>query len=391
MKRIILSVLGVFALLLLINIIIGLLNTAWLAPWNTGPLTDEAPVKSFSGAVHVHSRNSDGSGWLETILAAGRQTDLDFILLTDHNTTALADSISGDEKPLTLIGSELSLQAGHLLLFGGPRIAEGFREQDYGGQRALLDSMENNQGFAIVAHPFHPKIAWKDTISERITGIELINADVEWRNDSPLELLRAIFSLPFFGHAMNSLLDFPTKELALLDRLAQKRPIAAIGSVDAHARIKLSKTAFWKFPSYEKNFRLVQTALVVPQYATADRATLLSALRAGHTIAGYAAFGDLRQVRVWMEDSTAVFPPGSKMTIGNGKVLRVLTPPGLPLRIRLYHNGIRIRESSSRDVRWQIDAPGAYRVAVIQMRRQFPFFSRTEIPWAFSSPFFIQP
>ncbi|HHL72814.1 MAG TPA: hypothetical protein ENJ29_09900 [Bacteroidetes bacterium] len=389
MKRAILTISAIFLLLLFINLLIGLANTALLAPWNHGARVLESPFKTLSGAVHIHSRHSDGSGWLSRIQQAARNTGLDFILLTDHNDTVLADSVSGSTEPVMLAGAELSLQAGHLLLYGGPRVRDGFREQDFGGQQALLDSMEQNSGFAIVAHPFHPKISWKDSISRRIAGIEVINADVEWRNDSPLKLLRAIFALPFYDHAMNSLLDMPHKELALLDSLSQRQPVAAIGSVDAHARIKLSKTMFWRFPSYEKNFRLVQTALVVPDSSTGDSTAVVEALKRGNTIAGYAAFGDLRQISIWLDSTDGPLPPGSVATPGEGPVLRVQTPAGYAVSVRLYQNGIRIRESNSNDIRWPVEKPGVYRVVVLQLRRQFPFLSRSEIAWAFSSPFYM--
>ena len=43
-----------------------------------------------TGALHIHSRYSDGTGTIEEILSAARGAGLDFVVLTDHDSLARA-------------------------------------------------------------------------------------------------------------------------------------------------------------------------------------------------------------------------------------------------------------------------------------------------------------
>ena len=40
----------------------------------------------YVGAIHIHSVYSDGTGKIEEIAKAAYDSDLDFIMMTDHNT-----------------------------------------------------------------------------------------------------------------------------------------------------------------------------------------------------------------------------------------------------------------------------------------------------------------
>ena len=44
---------------------------------------------SYKGAIHIHSRYSDGTGSLKQIVSAGLKSNLDFLIITDHNSLRL--------------------------------------------------------------------------------------------------------------------------------------------------------------------------------------------------------------------------------------------------------------------------------------------------------------
>ena len=71
-------------------------------------------------------------------------------------------------------------------------------------------------------------------------GIEWLNADSEWRDESFRSLARALFMYPMYGTAaLMTLLDRPVSVLERWDALTAERRIVAIAASDAHARLGL--------------------------------------------------------------------------------------------------------------------------------------------------------
>ncbi|MFQ5633179.1 MAG: PHP domain-containing protein, partial [bacterium] len=347
------------------------------------------------GAIHIHTQHSDGSGYLPEIAEAAKANNLDFLLITDHNTLALKDSAANSANPVVIIGTELSVGAGHLLAYGLQSLPEKFSEAKMGGLDTILDSIRAHNGFAIVAHPIHPKIPWKaDTISPKIDGLEILNADVEWRNDNPFAVLMAFLAYPFFDHAMNYLLDSPQHELDFWDRLLQKRQAAGIGSVDAHVRIKLGSGRYWRFPSYTKTFSLVQNAVMLrdslSSHSEIAKQQIVHAIRNGNLLFGFASLGKLGNAKIWYEDDNMVYLPGEKISFQSGRgLIKIRLPGSMPLETHLYQNGNLIASSNKVNIDWEVKKKGVYRVIVFQRRLQFPFLSRKFVPWVFSNPFYL--
>ncbi len=389
MKRTAAIILGVVFLLLLLHLLIALADAALLAPWRSGFSANELPFFPAVGVTHVHSRHSDGSGSLADIVRAARRCRLDFVWITDHNTLALRDSATTTSFPVVLIGAELSLKPGHLLEYGLPQLPD---EETFGGAAAIADSARRSGGMAFVAHPFHPKIRWRAAFPSA-AGLEILNADVEWRNDAPLELLGAIFAYPFFDHAMNLLLDRPQRELELWDRTLARRHTVGIGSVDAHARIKLSRTSYWPFPSYERTFAMIQNVLYLRKPLAGEphaaKGQILRALRSGRLAFGFAGLGDLRAAQIWLESGGGRFAPGDSVGWATAQQIRVKLPRSGRFEVALYKNGVRIARSQLHDVHWRLQGPGVYRVAVSQRRIQIRSLGRRTIPWLYANPFYV--
>ena len=387
MKRSLLVILGILFGLLVFHVLVSFLNIAFLKPWRFPQIPRTIELYPYSGAIHIHSRFSDGSGELHEIVAAAREEKLDFLWITDHNTLSLFDSSDAYQRPVLMVGAELSLKPGHVITWNAARLDAG------NASNLLLDTLD----LVIVAHPLHPKIRWKEEYPVAVDGLEILNADVEWRNDTALELIGAVFAIPFFEYAMNLLIDPPLRELRLWDSLSTYRPVSGIGSVDAHAKIKLSKTDYWKFPSYQKMFALIQNVIYrtqpLPDSPSAARTAIAEAIRAGHLIFGFAGLGDLKAVRIFARNKQHVYFPGDTLNLDPDAPaqLHVSLPPGFEFETYLYHNGVRIRQSRLSEILWNIEHPGRYRIVVHQRRLRFPLFTRKNVPWIFSNPFYVRP
>ena len=76
----------------------------------------------YVGALHIHSIFSDGSGEIQDIVKYAKEADLDFIILTDHNTLrALHEGFEHwFDNTLLLVGCEINDKENknHYLAFG---------------------------------------------------------------------------------------------------------------------------------------------------------------------------------------------------------------------------------------------------------------------------------
>jgi hypothetical protein len=371
---------------------IGIANVAFFGPVDSSPAAARAgPV--LRGVIHVHSLYSDGGGTVEEIAAAASRLGLDFVILTDHNT--LQPIYDGREgwygDVLVVCGTELSLPWGHALYIPidvPPPPTDGWPPRE-----RLSELLSDSTALTFVAHPSRRRGKWRERPLPRTTGIEIINANSEWRNDSIGELLVTAIALPFFSSAFNRLLDRPAANLALWDSLLAERPTVGIGSVDAHARIKLGRDRFWKFPSYEKVFGLVQLHLPLneplPRELPAARAALLRAIARGRLYTAYDALGDARGFEFSARVEGASFSAGDSVIADRVK-FEVRVPKGTEVKTRLLRNGKHVASSDGPEVSFVATESGAYRVEVVQLRRQLPFFRRKEMPWIFSNAIYYR-
>jgi hypothetical protein len=142
----------------------------------------------------------------------------------------------------------------------------------------VVEDVRRLGGFGIAAHPDSPKAAlrWTDT-SAPIDGIEWINADSEWRDESRAALVRA--GVEYFfrpAPALALLLDRPST-LDRWDALLRQRRVLAFGAADAHggpgSRIEDQSRTFLGtvgIPSYEASFRELGLQVVLAAPLTGD-------------------------------------------------------------------------------------------------------------------------
>jgi hypothetical protein len=115
----------------------------------------------YRGDCHVHSVRSYGGELTPEQLAAGaRESGLDFIATTEHNTSDMHGAwgrLSGDDL-LVILGQEVTTQTGHWLALG---IDPGqVVEWRYGLRQGVvdryLDQVHQAGGLCVAAHPHAP-------------------------------------------------------------------------------------------------------------------------------------------------------------------------------------------------------------------------------------------
>jgi hypothetical protein len=74
----------------------------------------------YRGDLHSHSEHSDGANTIAEIAAFASQRGLDFLAITDHNTTTHHAEIDGMESPPLLLipGEEITTYSGHANVWG---------------------------------------------------------------------------------------------------------------------------------------------------------------------------------------------------------------------------------------------------------------------------------
>jgi hypothetical protein len=247
------------------------------------------------GAYHIHTERSDGTGTVDEVAGAAARAGLQFIILTDHG---------GGMRPplpparhhgvLVLDGVEISTSGGHFVALGLPAAPTPYRLA--GEPRDVVEDVRRMGGFGIAAHPDSPKpqLQWSDW-DATVDGLEWLNADTEWRDESRVSLLRSLATYPWRpAETIAALVSHhPRPLLSRWDELSKTRRVVGLAAVDAHARIGMRDgpdpyrgRVLARIPSYDASFETfaLHVELTAPFSGDAarDGAALLDAIRAGH-------------------------------------------------------------------------------------------------------------
>lgn len=128
-------------------------------PLNRSASFAGAELRWVNGDLHMHTQHSDGDWTVAELTSAARDSGLDFIAITDHNTSSHHREIDDlkAETPLVLRGEELTTYGGHINIWG---VASGglvdFRVTP-GNQKELstvLAQARKNGWLTSINHPF---------------------------------------------------------------------------------------------------------------------------------------------------------------------------------------------------------------------------------------------
>jgi hypothetical protein len=347
------------------------------------------------GAHHVHSIRSDGTGTPDEIAAAAASAGLQFVILTDHGNGTRAPEPPVYRSGVLLLDSvEISTDQGHY-------IALGMKQTPYplaGHVRDVIDDVRTFGGVGIAAHPGSPKMALRWTEWDTpFDGLEWLNADSEWRDESAPTLVSALLTYPLRQvETLVKLLDAPRPVLAEWDRLTLRRRVPALAGADAHARIGLEASdpyedrVLARMPSYDVSFRAFSNHLILDQALTGDAPMdadlVINAIREGHAYTVIDGLAELGAFQMVGGNGTDTVMPGQYLDVKSSAVIdaRLTGPAGTTLV--LTKDGQSVFESDSGRLTLDVSAaPGAYRIeARLRASANAP-----SVPWLLTNPIYV--
>ena len=346
----------------------------------------------YEGVIHIHSSFSfDGHAPMEQILAAAEKSELDFIMLTDHDhLKARLEGWEGwQKKTLVMVGEEIAPRFNHFLAFniqepvlcgGDP---EGKDPQKY------IDEVNRQGGFGFIAHPdhegtqlFHVKqYSWNNWNVNGFAGIGVWDFMTDWQK-----------SLRGYGSSLLSFL-FPAfvlkgpRKLTLerWDAMNQTRKTVGIGELDNHATVKkLLGIRFVAFP-FHRAFAFIRTHVLTKTGFTGnhqrDIALVYAALLHGCCYFSLEYFRKAKGFRFTLEHDQKVFQMGDQVPLAENIRLSVFCPA--KALIRVIRNGCEECRATGDRLNLTIDKTGVYRV---EAHLKAAGITR---PWIFSNPIFV--
>jgi hypothetical protein len=361
--------------------------------------TWQASRPTVSGAMHLHTRRSDGSGTPDEIAAAAARAGLTFIVLTDHgDATRPPDPPQYRSGVLCIDAVEITTDQGHYVALGLPPAP-----YPLGGEpRDVVEDVARLGGFGIAAHPDSSKsgLQWSEWTAP-FEGIEWLNADSEWRDEGRPRLLRALLTYPFRpAETIASLFGRPDKTLLRWDALTQRRRVVAVAGTDAHARLGAQDddtrgyggSWFVRLPSYDASLRTFALRVSLDRplsgSAAADAAQVMAAIRAGHlftaidAVASPAAFEfSARTDRSSVGEGDQIEPHG-RLTLQ----ARVNAATGGLIALR--KDGNIVQQHPLPELAFEApEGPGVYRAEVYLSDAA----GRVPVPWIVSNPIYVEP
>jgi hypothetical protein len=340
----------------------------------TGPL----PPTVVLGGYHIHSVRSDGSGSVDAIARAAHAAGLAFVVLTDHGDGTVAPLAPAYRSGVLCIDAvEVSTNGGHVVALG---LTSAAPFPMAGEPVDVIEDIHRRGGFAIVAHPDSPKpeLQWRawDTPYD---GIEWLNADSEWRDQTPWNLTavaaRLLLRPP---ETIASLFRRPTQTLRRWDATLRRRPVVGLAGLDAHANI-----AGW--PRYVDMFETLAEAAALDGPLTGraedDARAIVSALRQGHAYSLVRAFASPATLEFTADTGTSVVHMGDWTPAEGTLTWRVRVPQAPNSQVVLIGGDREVARGRGSLTSSGPAAPGAYRVEVL-----YPAFAA---PWIVSNPIYV--
>ena len=355
---------------------------------------DDPMPPVIAGAFHVHTDRSDGSASVAEVAAAAGRAGLSFVVVTDHGDgTRAPDPPTYYDDVLVLDGVEVRTSQGHYLAVG-----QGQAPYPLGGApQDVVDDVRRLGGFGVAAHPGSPKdeLRWH-AWSVGIDGLEWLNGDSAWRDESWYRLGLALLQYPMRAPAaIAALFERPVETLLRWDGLTQRRRVVAVAGADAHGAAALPGGEDWRVqplgvPSYEQVFRTfairVQLDEVWSGDATADGAALLESLREGRVYTALDALATPGRFHFSAAVGTIVAQAGGVLPAG--EIVHVTIRAGLPTdaQIRLYQDGALVHWTMDPELRYESAGErGVFRAEVA-----LPWApGAPAVPWIVSNPIYV--
>jgi len=372
-------------------------GVAWylLLPPSSVVLTPDVSGRPIPirGAIHVHTRRSDGTGTVEDVAAAAKRAGLQFVIVTDHgNGTRGSDTPVYRDGVLCIDAIEVSTNGGHVVVLGLPQTPFPL-----GGEVGdVIEDVHRMGGMSIAAHPdsARAQLGWTDWAAT-FDGIEWLNGDSQWRDESWRTIGRSLLTYPFRRAAtLAALLDRPDDPMSRWDTLLRQRPVVAVAAADAHARVGTGGDPYGEsltlhLPSYEQMFRTLSISLQDVQLrgdAREDARTVIEAIRSGHVFSTIDALATPAVFSFTATSGSNHAIMGDRLPIDGPIMLNVAANAPQGATIRLLADGKPVASGGPASLEYAAPAmPSVYRVEIDTVGAP----GRPPIPWIVSNPIYV--
>ncbi|WP_127492060.1 CehA/McbA family metallohydrolase [Paenibacillus glycanilyticus] len=170
----------------------------------------------MKGDLHMHSVHSDGSYTIGQAMESCKARGLEFMALTDHNTSSQNyAALVPDEELLLIPGVEMTSYFGHANVLGASDALQDFRVTTPAQADVVLGDARERGGFVSLNHPFCPSCPWELGFDVPYDAIEVWNGPWRGLNERALAWWQG--------------------------QLAKGRRVIAIGGSDAHREERFVK------------------------------------------------------------------------------------------------------------------------------------------------------
>jgi hypothetical protein len=348
------------------------------------------PLFDWKGVVHCHSFLShDCDGSVDEIEAACREANVDFVVMTDHQTD---ESISRGTRgmvgdTLFLVGAEVRSPQGTILAV--PLVTPLRRFQ----HPALLAKEAAEQG--ALTFVCHGEL-WRCGYDvECLTGVEIVNLHAGAMTVNKVGTLLTALFLPASALFHRICLRDP-RVFDEWDRVLRTRhPVTPVGGDDAHANVRVFGPLGGTIGTYREVFATLSTHVLAERL---DEASVVEGFRLGRSYVSFDVFGEGSGFDFRARDGGASWVAGDTVRASETLRLEVRLPANG--RITLLRDGVvaqQLGDTQQNPLALHGDdlqrgeedllvaaapPPGVYRVEV-----------RTESgdPWIFSSSIRVVP
>ncbi|MFP4458401.1 MAG: histidinol-phosphatase [Candidatus Zixiibacteriota bacterium] len=337
-------------------------------------MRDLPQLFEYTGAIHIHTTDSDGTQGHEKIIELGQKYNLDFLMFSDHNTLKSLHKEGRYGRLMAIIGYEIndSNNNNHFLAFGLKRtLDEGLPPKSY------VSQVRRKRGLGIIAHPDevreHPKYPsypWTDWSVRGFHGIEIWNHMSAWMENASTGNILKFLVKP------RSSITAPTREiLDKWDDLAQKRKVLGIGAIDVHAiPYGFGPFKITVFP-YKVQLQSIRTHVLLREPLPKDfrdaKNVLLNSLKRCNAFFSNYRWGSALGFRFWAENQNRFVSVGERIEADRRLNFYVKSP--LPADIHLYHNGEKVIQSHGKEVVFRLTRPGVVRAELYRKGKGWIF------------------
>ncbi|CAN5465053.1 hypothetical protein BH09SUM1_BH09SUM1_29570 [soil metagenome] len=326
-----------------------------------------SPQRTYTGALHIHTDQSDGGGTLRDVVAAAKKAEIDFVVLTDHGTRGYgAENKEGwHEGVLVLCGEEVTTPEGHFLAFE--------TREDIGAAARIEQALEDTRRQFGLAVSIHHHLANDALAGVLPPPLPLFRADLleiwsfmdEFLTRATPRNLKQATARPekfIFG---------PTRKMLWQwDRMLATRRLPVVGGLNIHQRKQALMDWKLTFP-YTTAFQTICTCIQTPELPSVSlraRDLVWAALRDGRSyIVNRAVAAEKPFLFEYHAPSGKVRHMGDDAAYEPGGRFHIIVPQEAEIVIR--HNGQPLFWGTGAEISFPTASPGSYRVEAFLNRR----------------------